>query len=733
LWKTINAGTTWEPVFENYPSYSIGCVTIDPTNRFTIWVGTGEAVGGRHVGYGDGVYRSLDGGQSFQNMGLKQSEHIAKILVDPRDRDTIYVAAQGPLWAPGGERGLYKSTNGGREWRRILAKGPYTGATDVAFDPRNPDVVYAVTHQRHRTVAALINGGPESGIYKSTDGGASWREMKKGLPSEDKGKIAIAVSPQQPDVVYATVELAGREGGFWRSTDGGETWTKQSDFISGGTGPHYYQEIWCDPHRFDVVYQANVRLSRTEDGGKNWQSVEGRWKHVDNHAVAFHPSDPDFLLVGCDGGVYRSYDYAETYQFCANLPLTQFYKVALDNDYPFYNMVGGTQDNNTQYGPSRTLNDCGIVNSDWRAIIGGDGHDCAIDPEDPNIIYGEQQQGHLRRFDRRTGTSVDIQPQPGPGEDALRFNWDSPILISPHSHTRLYFGSKRLHRSDDRGDSWTTISPDLSRGLDRFQLPMMDRVWSIDAVWDLFAMSQFGNITSISESPLVEGLIYVGTDDGLIQVTEDGGKNWRKIEKIYGIPEFAFVNDIKADLHDPDTVYAVFDHHKTGDFKPYVMKSTDRGRSWMSIVGDLPDRQIVWRIVQDPVKPQLFFLGAEFGLLCTLDGGQHWIKLTGDMPTIPIRDLEIQSRESDLVAATFGRSFYVLDDFSPLRAVSQEQLAEEFTLFPVRKSLLYIPARVLGSQKDSQGDAFFSAPNPPFGAVLTYYLRDSLKTRQQLR
>ncbi|MFG0320567.1 MAG: WD40/YVTN/BNR-like repeat-containing protein, partial [Planctomycetota bacterium JB042] len=733
VWKTVNAGTTWTPIFDDHGSYSIGCVTIDPSDRHTIWVGTGEAVGGRHVGFGDGVYRSRDGGKSFENVGLKESEHVAKIVVDPRDPDVVWVAAQGPLWSSGGERGLYRTTDGGETWTRHLAAGPYTGVTDVAIDPRDPDVVYAATHQRHRTVAALIDGGPESGIHKSTDGGATWRRLKRGLPSGDVGKIALAVSPQRPDVVYATIELPGGEGGFWRSSDRGESWEKKSDYVSGGTGPHYYQELWADPHRFDVLYQANVVLGRTEDGGATWEGLRREGKHVDNHAVAFHPTDPDFLLVGCDGGLYRSYDRAETYAYTANLPLTQFYKVDVDDDWPVYHVVGGTQDNNTQYGPARTLTRNGIRNADWRITIGGDGHDCAIDPVDPDIVYCESQQGYLRRFDRRTGESVDIRPQPGPGEENFRFNWDSPIHISPHSHTRLYFGSKILHRSDDRGDSWTSVSGDLSRGLDRLTMPMMGRVWSIDAIWDLRAMSKFGNVTSISESPLVEGLIYVGTDDGLVQVTEDGGGSWRRVDRIEGVPEFAFVNDVKADRHDADTVYAALDHHKTGDFAPYLVKSTDRGRTWASIAGDLPDRHLVWRVIQDHVDPDLLFAGTEFGAFVTVDGGGSWTKLAG-APTIPFRDLEIQRRENDLVGATFGRSFWVLDDYSPLRFLDEESLVTaEFRLFPVRKALLYVEDDRLGGERGSQGDAYHVAENPPFGAVFTCWLRDGLKTRRAAR
>ena len=577
VWKTENAGTTFKPIFDNQKSYSIGCVSIDPSSHTTVWVGTGENNGGRHIGFGDGVYVSHDSGNTWQHRGLAKSEHISKILVDPRNSNVVFAASQGPLWSPGGERGLYRSTDGGKEWKLVLSKGEYTGVTDVVMDPKNPNVMYAATHQRHRNVWAIINCGPETGIHKSVDGGKTWVELKNGLPGGDKGKISLQVSPQKSNVVYATIELPGRKGGFYRSENAGASWAKTSDFVSGGTGPHYYQELWVDPHRYGVLYQANNSLVRSTDDGKTWEVVEGRYKHVDNHAVGFHPTDPDFVLVGCDGGLYRSYDYCKTWLFCPNLPLTQFYKVSVDYDYPFYNIAGGTQDNNSQYGPSRTKNAGGIRNSDWIKTVGGDGHDTAIDPEDPNTIYAESQQGFLRRYDRKTGESVAIQPKPGKGQDAFRFNWDSPILISPHSHKRLYFASQHLHRSDNRGDSWETVSPDLSRNRNRYELPTMGRVPSVDAAYDLYAMSQHGNITSVDESPLVEGLLYVGTDDGLIQISEDGGENWRKVDKIFGVPEFFFVNDIKADLHDPDTVYACVDDHKTGDYKPYVVKSTDRG------------------------------------------------------------------------------------------------------------------------------------------------------------
>ena len=740
IWKTETAGTTWTTIFDDEDSYSIGAITLDPNNPNTVWVGTGENVSGRHVAYGSGVYRSRDGGETWENMGLEDSEHIGMIRIDPRDSNVIFVASQGPLWSAGGERGLYKSTDGGETWRKVLGDGlgntdiddQYTGVSEVHMDPRDPDVMYAVAWQRFRNVAVLLDGGPGSGIHKSEDGGETWRELTEGLPDEDMGKVGFAISPQQPHVVYATIELANRTGGFWRSEDGGESWEKRNDYLSSGTGPHYYQEIFASPHHFDRVYQMDVRLHKTEDGGETFERMDSENKHVDHHAMAFHPTDPDYLLVGNDGGIYESFDDGETWRFMANMPISQFYKVAVDYDEPFYNIYGGTQDNSSLGGPHRTDNNVGIRNQDWYLTLGADGHQSAADPTNPNIIYANWQEGNLTRFDRATGESVYIRPQPAADEDEERFNWDAPILISSHDPERLYFASYRVWQSDDRGNSWRAISDDLTRNQDRTRQPLMGRTWSYDSLWDLSAMSMYNTITSLSESPLVPGLIYAGTDDGLIQISEDGGESWRRVDELPGVPDLFFVNDIKADLHDPDTVYVVVDDHKSGDFAPYVLKSEDRGRRWRSISGNLPDRHLLWRIVQDHVNQSLMFLGTEFGVFFTVDGGGNWTKLKGNTPNIAFRDLVIQTRENDLVGATFGRSFFVLDDYSALRDVSQDMLENDTVLFPVRRAHWYVPRRPHSCATpgcvDSQGDAYYVAPNPDFGATFTYYLPEEIRS-----
>jgi photosystem II stability/assembly factor-like uncharacterized protein len=736
VWKTVNAGVTWTPVFDGEGSYSIGCVVVDPANPHVVWVGTGENNSQRSVGYGDGVYKSRDGGKTWQRMGLERSEHVGKIVIDPRDSDVVYVAAQGPLWSSGGDRGLYKTSDGGATWKRVLAISDDTGVTDVVLDPRDPDVLVAASYQRRRRVWTLIDGGPESAVHKSTDGGATWRQLAGGLPKGDVGRIGLALSPADSDVLYAVIEAVEGEG-FYRSLDRGESWEKRSDYVSGS--PQYYQELIPDPHDRDRVYSNDVWLQVTEDGGKTFRQVPETYKHVDNHSLWIDPEDADHLIAGCDGGLYETFDRGEAWRFVANLPITQFYKVEVDDDLPFYNVYGGTQDNFSLGGPSRTVSHHGIVNSDWFVTLGGDGFQTRVDPTNPDVVYSQLQYGNLVRFDRASGEATDVQPQPGPDEEPLRWNWDAPLIISPHSPTRLYFAAQRLFRSDDRGDAWRAVSGDLSRRLDRDQLEVMGKVWSIDAVARHRSTSPYGNVVSLDESPLAEGLIYAGTDDGLVQVTADGGETWRKVESFPGVPELTYVNDLAASRHGADVVYAAFNNHKSGDFKPYLLKSGDRGATWASIAGDpvkggLPERGSVYTVVEDPVRPDLLFAGTELGVWFTLDGGAHWMELTGGMPTIAVRDLEIQERESDLVLATFGRGFYVLDDYSPLRHVDAEALEQEAILFPVKDALIFNESYPLGVRgKSFQGDAFYAAPNPPAGAVFTYYLAQAVETRQERR
>lgn len=731
VWKTENAGTSWTPIFDKQAVYSTGDVTIDPSNSNIVWVGTGENNGGRHISFGDGVYRSDNGGQTWKNMGLKKTEHISDIVIHPSDSNTVWVSSQGPLWTKGGERGLFKTTDGGKTWRNVLEIDEWTGVTSLVIDPRNPDKLYAASWSRQRTLPNYVGTGPGTAIYTSDDGGETWSKLSKGLPKGNMGKIGMTISPQNPDVVYAIIEIDQRKGGFYRSSDRGASWVKMSDEISGGTGPHYYQEIFADPHKFDRVIMANNTTRITEDGGKTFKSINNKNKHVDDHAVAFHPTNPDFMLVGSDGGIYETLDSTKHWRFIGNLPLTQFYKVAMDDAKPFYFVYGGTQDNSTQGGPSRTDRD-GIRNSDWFLTLGGDGHQPATEPGSATIVYSQSQQGNLARHDRTTGESMMIQPQAKPGEPAERYNWDAPINVSKHDSARIYHASQRVWRSDDRGDSWTAISGDLTRNENRMQMPVMGRTWSVEAGWDLYAMSNFNTIANFSESGVDENILYAGTDDGLIQVTSDGGKNWTRYEigKIKGIPATAYVNDIRADLFDKDTVYAAFDNHKEGDYKPYLIKSTNRGKSWKSITKGLPEKTLVWRIVQDHVNKDLMFLGTEFGLYFTVNGGSKWIELTGDMPTISIRDVRIQRRENDLVAGSFGRGIYILDDYTPLRSLTADALEKDALLFSARTTPWYIPNR---NHSRTQGDDQFVAKNPDFGATLTYYLKESLMTAKEKR
>ena len=789
LWKTENRGNTWAPIFDDHGSYSLGAVTVDPRDSNVVWLGTGENNNQRSVSFGDGIYKSADAGTTWKRMGLENSEHIQNIVIDPRNSNVVYVTAIGPLWSPGGDRGLYKTTDGGTTWKAILSIGPDTGVTDMAMDPRNPDVIYAAAYQRRRAVGQLIGGGPESGLHKSTNGGQTWTRLTRGLPTVELGRIGLAINWKNSRTIYALVAAQLNQGGFFRSDDAGATWARVGRAVPAGRGgrggaggggvgtptaacgpidpdpekpaadapptfgrgsaaddcyrggdPGYYHEIYVDAHDPETIWSLQTNVDRSTDGGRTWAQVAMPGVHVDHHDIVFDATDRNHVLLANDGGLYETYDGMKTWRHFTNLPLSQFYRVTTDNSKPFYNVCGGAQDNGTICGPSRTVNRAGIRTSDWYSVGGGDGFQPRVDPENPAIVYLQSQEGALSRLDLTTGRTVSIRPRPqnttvdgkppapappqppqGGGRGLAqpprfgRWHWDAPLVISPHGSQRLYYGGERLYRSDDRGDSWVTVSPDLTRQLDATKIEIMGKVWPTYAVALNQATTTLSTITAIDESPLLEGLLYAGTDDGVVQISEDGGRNWRKAEKFPGVAEFSYVTDIFASTRDAGTVFVTLNNYQRGDYKPYVVRSTDRGRTWTSISGNLPARSGAWSVAQDHVNGSLLFAGMEFGVWFTVDGGQNWTQLSGGIPTTQARDLVIQRRENDLVVGTFGRGAYVLDDYSALRELTAQTFSEEARLLPLGDSYAF---EELGQQAAAWGNV--ATPNPPVGAVLTY-------------
>lgn len=725
IWKTINSGTTWEPVFDNYGSYSIGCITMDPGNSNVVWAGTGENNHQRALGYGDGVYKTLDGGKSWKNMGLKNSRQIGMIAIDPRNTNVVYVAAEGSVWGPGPERGLYKTTDGGKTWNKVLNISENTGVNNVIIDPRNPDILYATSEQRRRHDFTKIGGGPESGIWKSTDAGANWEKLSSGLPSGDVGGIGIAISPVNPDIVYAIIEATGESGGFYRTNDRGASWSKMSSHTAQG---QYYNEIYCDPKDKDKVYSVETFSQYTEDAGKTWKNISTKNRHVDDHALWIDPENTSHFLIGGDGGIYETWDDGQYFHFKNNLPVTQFYRVNVDNSLPFYYVYGGTQDNNSLGGPSRNISGQGVVNDEWFVTNGGDGFWTAVDPTDPNIVYAEAQYGNMVRYDRKSGESIDIRPEPRKGEESYKWYWDTPLFISKHAPTRLYTAANKVFRSDDRGNTWQVISEDLSTGTDRNTWPVMGKYWSADAVAKDVSTSQWGLIVSLEESPVKENLIYAGTDDGLIQISEDA-KTWQKAGNFTGVPEYTYVADVLASQFDENIVFAAFDNTKRDDFKPYLLRSTDKGKTWISIASNLPENGAVHCIVQDHINPELLFAGTEFGVFFTIDGGGQWTQLKSGLPTISVRDMTIQKRENDLVLATFGRGFYILENYSPLRTVTKPIMESSAYLFEIKDALMFLET----GGKYGQGSSYYATKNPDFGATFTWWLKEVPKTLREKR
>mgnify|MGYP001283167270 FL=1 len=716
VWRTTNNGVTWEPVFDEQPVSSIGDIAVAPSDPSIVWVGSGESNNRQSSSWGNGVYKSTDGGDSWTNVGLEDTLHIGRIVIHPTNPEVVYVAATGHLWGPNDDRGLYKTTDGGQTWTNTLFIDRDTGMTDVAMDPVSPGTLYAASYQRRRTAFGFSGGGPGSGIYKTTNGGESWRRLTDGLPDGITGRVGLDIYRSDPRIVYAVVQNAN--GGMFRSDDRGESWTRMSDT---NPRPMYYSQIRIDPLNDQRIWAAGARMVYSQDGGKTFVDDWVQTIHGDFHALWINPADSNHMLAGSDGGVHYSYDRGRTWDFVNTMALGQFYEIGYDMETP-YNIYGGLQDNGSWGGPVRTLYRRGITNEDWFRVGGGDGFYTQVDPNDPTTVYVESQNGNVSRLDLETSERKSIRPEPEDESERYRFDWNSPILISPHNSQTIYYGGNRLFKSTDRGDTWTTTD-DLSKDQDRDEMPIMGVEVTDDTPSRHDGISTFGQIISISESPRREGVLYVGTDDGNVQVSQDGGTSWQEVAGLIpDLPEGTYVSRVQASYHADTRVYATMDGHRSDDYSVYVYVSEDSGDSWRSLASNIPDGHTMNVIREHPRNENLLVLGGEFGAYITINRGEEWHQIKGAVPTVPVDDIAIHSRDNDLILGTHGRSIWVLDDMTPLEKLSEEVLASDLHLFDVRDAVGYR----INNHKGNTGHKMFIAPNPPEGALIHYFLNDEV-------
>jgi len=713
LWKTTNNGVTFTPVFDDQTTSTIGDVTVSQSNPDIVWVGTGEPNNRQSSSWGDGVYKSADGGKTWKNMGLRDTHHIGRIVIHPTNPDVVYVAALGHLWDGNKERGLFKTTDGGKTWINTKFIDENTGFVDVAMDPENPNTLYAAAYQRRRAPWGFNGGGPGSGLYKTIDGGETWIKLTKDLPEGPLGRIGIDIYRKNPSIIYLSLE--GKATGTYRSDDKGDTWRMMSNY---NNRPMYYSQIRIDPANDQRIYSLGAPMGYSEDGGKTFRTDLVRGIHGDHHAMWINPANSDHMLLGSDGGIHVSYDRGVTWDFINTIPLGQFYEVAFDMRKPYW-VYGGLQDNGSWGGPSATFTSVGITNDEWIRFGGGDGFYAQVDPSDHTTIYGESQDGNVFRFDLRTGETKNIRPQPDdPSKERYRFNWNSPILISPHNSKMVYYGGNRLFISPDRGDTWEATA-DLTANQDRDKMPIMGLAGAEITFSRNDGVAFYGTITTVSESPVRAGVLWVGTDDGFLQVSRDGGKTWKNVgAKVIGVPKGTYVSRVEASHFEEGTCYVAFDGHRSGDFKPYVFATADFGETWTNISAGIPEGSTLSVVREHPKNANLLFIGTERGAFFSTNRGAHWTRMKGNLPIVPVDDIQVHPRDNDLIFATHGRSVYILDSIFSLQYLSKDVVKAPAYLFDIRPATIFSPY----SNKASLGSKFFVAPNPPYGAIIDYSL-----------